>query len=175
MCIIIAKPQGAEMPPMTTLRWCAYMNPHGFGFATADRTFKTLSADRFMDALSKLDPEDAVIIHFRYATHGSIKRANCHPFRDEESGVAFAHNGILNIIPKDDMTDSETAFRGLIAPAIHNHGYWSSEFDREVNGIIGGSRFAFIDKDAQIRIFGHFTEHNRCYYSNKNFIPYKLY
>ena len=172
MCVICVKPAGAQMPPKGTLQRCAMCNPHGFGFATKDKIFKTMSFEALYKELKKISKEEAVVIHFRYATHGSIKRSNCHPFKDEITGVSFAHNGILSITPYQDMTDSETAFRGILAPVIKEYGLWSDELALEVFNIIGGSRFAMIDKFGEVRLFGHFSTHNDCYYSNLNWMPY---
>lgn len=172
MCIIIVKPAGAKMPPKAIIERCARLNPHGFGFATKDRIYKTLDYMDFCNMLKSIKHHEAAIIHFRYATHGSIKLENCHPFRDDKSGVSFAHNGILNIVPIDDMTDSETAFRTRIVPTIRRHGFTSESFERENQRIIGGSRFAYIDSEGEYRLFGTFVQHNGCWYSNRNFIPY---
>lgn len=171
MCIIIVKPVGAKMPQQAILDRCALLNPHGFGFATKDRIFKTLSYKEFKEELRTIGKNETAILHFRYATHGSIKVENCHPFKDEDTGVCFAHNGILNIEPYEDMTDSETAFRGLIVPKIKEHGLFSREVNEEVFNVIGGSRFAMIDKDGEFNIYGRFTMHKDCYYSNQNFLP----
>ena len=172
MCIIIAKPMGVKMPPMAILKRCATLNPHGFGFATKDRIYKTLSFDDFVKELETISQDETAILHFRYATHGSVRLENCHPFRDEESGVSFAHNGILSITPIDDMTDSETAFRTRIVPIIREFGINSDEFIIENHNIIGGSRFAYIDKDGEYHLYGSFIQHHDCWYSNGNFMPY---
>ena len=172
MCIICIKPAGVRVPPMAILRRCASLNPHGFGFATKDRLFKTLDAEEFYRELKTIKQNETAILHFRYATHGSIKESNCHPFRDEESGVSFAHNGVLSITPIDDMTDSETAFRTRIVPTIRKHGFGSDEFIIENHSIIGGSRFAFIDKAGNYSMYGAFVHHKGCWYSNRNFLPY---
>lgn len=172
MCIIITKPMGAKMPPYSILKRCATLNPHGFGFATKDRIYKTLSFDEFYRELQTIDKYETAILHFRYATHGSIKLDNCHPFRDDDTGVSFAHNGILNIVPYEDMTDSETAFRGIFVPKIKEYGIDSDEFIIAVHNIIGGSRFAFIDKDGEYHLYGSFIQYNGCWYSNRNFLPY---
>lgn len=172
MCVICIKPAGAQMPPQGTLKRCAEANPHGFGFATKDRIFKTLSYKEFCKELKTISKDEAAILHFRYATHGSIKTENCHPFRDAKTGVSFAHNGVLPIVPYEDMTDSETAFRGLFVPVIREHGLHSEELCEEVFGIIGGSRFAFIDKDGETRLFGRFVRHLDYWFSNLNWMPY---
>lgn len=160
------------MPPMAIITRCARLNPHGFGFATKDRIYKTLSFEDFKREIKTISVHETAILHFRYATHGSIKLENCHPFKDEESGVSFAHNGILDIKPIDDMTDSETAFRKRIVPIIRTSGFQSTEFIFENYKIIGGSRFAYIDKKGDYRLYGRFVQHKGCWYSNRNFLPY---
>lgn len=169
MCIIIAKPRGAKMPPFDIIQNCARRNPDGFGFATVEGVFKSMNFNTFYKHLQQVPEDSALIIHFRYATHGSLKRANCHPFRDPKSGVSFAHNGVLNIIPYKDMTDSETAFRGLYVPVLRKYGLDSDELKKEVAGTIGGSRFAFLGPEGRIRLFGQFYEYQDCWYSNTNF------
>lgn len=171
MCIIICKPEGVKMPPMAIIARCAALNPHGFGFATKDRIYKTLSFEDFKREIKTIRKDETAILHFRYATHGSIKASNCHPFRDDKTGVSFAHNGILNITPIGDMTDSETAFRTRIVPTIKEHGFDSDEFIKANHDIIGGSRFAYIDKDGDYRLYGAFTHYKGCWYSNRNFMP----
>lgn len=160
------------MPPKAILDRCAMRNPHGFGFATKDRIYKTLDYDDFRRELAKIARSETVILHFRYATHGSIKTENCHPFKDDETGVSFAHNGILNVVPIDDMTDSETAFRTRFVPALRKHGFDSKEFIEANHRTIGGSRFAYIDPSGEYRLFGDFVHHKGCWYSNRNFLPY---
>lgn len=171
MCIIIAKPQGVALPPAQTIYNCALHNPHGFGFATVAGVYKTMDFRTFYKRLQEVaDVDTAMILHFRIATHGSLKRANCHPFWDKETGVAFAHNGILNIEPYKDMTDSETAFRGLYVPIIREYGLDSDELRYEVHETIGFSRFAFLGPDSEIRLFGHFYKWRGCAFSNQSFL-----
>ena len=159
------------MPPMAIIARCAALNSHGFGFATKDRIYKTLSFEDFKKEIKTIRKDETAILHFRYATHGSIKTSNCHPFRDDKTGVSFAHNGILNITPIGDMTDSETAFRTRIVPTIKEHGFDSDEFIKANHDIIRGSRFAYIDKDGDYRLYGAFTHYKGCWYSNRNFMP----
>lgn len=170
MCILIVKPQGAKVPPLQTLKNCALRNNHGFGYATAQDEYKTLDFDEFSAKVSEIKDEEAAIIHLRYATHGSICTANCHPFRDQATGVAFAHNGVLSIIADHDKTDSETAFRSLFVPKIEQYGLFSRALTQAVNRVIGASKFAFIDREGNIKTFGRFIEFDGCYYSNYQFL-----
>lgn len=160
------------MPPKAIIERCATLNPHGFGFATKDRIYKTLSYSDFCREIKTIGKNETAILHFRYATHGSIKTENCHPFKDEETGISFAHNGILDIKPIGDMTDSETAFRTTFVPALKDGGLDSDSLIEEVYRIKGPSRFAFIDKDGDYRLYGTFVQYNGCWYSNRNFMPF---
>lgn len=167
MCVIIYKPAGITMPSLTTLLAAQRANPHGYGFATPSDSFKGLDFDQFYTRLQSVQASEPCIIHFRLATHGSIKRQNCHPFR--AGGVSFAHNGVLSIEPVGDRTDSETAFLKYILPAIKRWGWASEQADRVVNSIIGSSKFAMMFRN-EVRLFGQYTKmEDGCYYSNTRF------
>lgn len=163
MCLLIVKPKGVKMPDIYTLYQAYMCNPNGCGFASTHDYYKTLDFDKFIERLSKVDDEEACIIHFRFATHGSVKVSNCHPFKGED--IYFAHNGILPIIPYKDKTDSETAFRRVFLPVIQNYGLHSKELRRAVNNIIGYSKFAFL-RDTEVLTFGQFYNIDGCMFSN---------
>jgi predicted glutamine amidotransferase len=111
------------------------------------------------------------MIHCRLATHGSICEANCHPF--ERDGVFFAHNGILNIEPIGDKTDSETAFVKYIYPVVKRYGLQSDETKNLVSSLIGSSKFCIFDTDNMtIRLFGAYEKMGGVYYSNTRFLYY---
>lgn len=171
MCVIIVKPANKLMPSETTLRRAMRTNPDGFGFCTPTRYFKTLNKAEFLHELSKVDESEPCIIHCRYATHGSVKKANCHPFKG--NGIFFAHNGILNVSPIGDMTDSETAFRTMLLPCIKRNGMDSPEFYDLCDALCGGySRFAFLS-GGELYVFGDFVHRSdstdSCLYSNLRF------
>lgn len=168
MCILIYKPKGVEMPSKYILDKASLANPHGFGFVSSNhKLYKTMSYERFMQELAKVDDSENCIIHFRLATHGSICRRNCHPFKQRD--VFFAHNGILRIQPINDMTDSETAFKTLLYPTIAKFGLYSDEVNDAVNSIIGYSKFAMMQND-NVRLFGSFSRIKGSYYSNLRFL-----
>lgn len=170
MCIIIVKPAGVQLPDYPTICRCAENNPDGFGFVTPkNRPFKTLSFDTFLEKLYKANEDEPMIIHFRVASQGSVKTTNCHPFRDTQTGISFAHNGTLNIQTRHDKTDSETAFRLLLIPAIKAFGLNTKQFTKAVNTIRGYSRFAFLTDDGCIKTYGKFIEHGGCLFSNEGF------
>lgn len=166
MCVICIKPAGVEMPAKEILDAMAIRNSHGFGFATSSgKNFKTTNYNLFLRELDKVTASEACVIHMRWATHGSVKTNNCHPFYDKDTGYWFAHNGVLPIASVNDKTDSEIAFRDMFVPALKRYGIESREFDHVVDDIRGYSKFVFM-KGIDIYIYGNYTEIDNCYYSN---------
>lgn len=168
MCILVVAKAGVNMPTKEELKAMRRANPHGMGFASKSLSYKGMNFEAFYTALMSVPKGEYVIIHFRYATHGSICVKNCHPFK--KGSLWFAHNGILGVEPKGDMTDSETAFREILYPVAKKYGIYSDELRYEVNQIIGYSKFAFLDKDGNISMFGHFEKYNGYWCSNLGFL-----
>ena len=169
MCVICIKPKGAQMPSNEIINAMFSANHDGCGFCTPTLSYKGLSIASFLREIKKVPDSEPCIMHFRWATHGSVKRSNCHPFYDENTQTWFAHNGVLDIRPVGDMTDSETAFRYIIAPKIALYGFGSKEVEDAVKDVIGGSRFAFLQGD-NVSMYGNFYNRFGCFYSNLNFV-----
>ena len=163
MCCIIYKPKNVPMPSRGILGKIMRLNHNGYGFVSTNHYYRGLDYRTFLHKLSYVGSDEDCIIHFRLATHGSVCCANCHPFC--ENGVYFAHNGILNINPLGDMTDSETVFKTYIYPAIARYGYNSREVDCIIHSVIGCSRFALYYR-GDVRLYGHYECLNGVYYSN---------
>ena len=141
-------------------------NPDGCGFATLDgRVFKSLSYTQFLKEFrANVTKETAALIHFRWATHGSIKPDNCHPFSDGR--FVFAHNGVLPIASINDKTDSEILFETLL-PNLYDFGANSDIIKNVLDKYATSSRFAIFDtQNKQVRLFGTFYDINGCLYSN---------
>lgn len=181
MCILITKPAGAQFPAIEAIKNSVINNPDGFAMAwnQAGRihTFKTMDARQFIEAYrdisGSLDPEiTGMIIHARIATHGSKNIDNCHcwkSFPDVSLEMAFAHNGILTIPNRGDMTDSETFLRDYFEPAFIRGGWRNAV--HIINRHIGSSKFAFIDIYGNIRKFGQFaSEEDGCSFSNLSYL-----
>ncbi len=164
MCVICVIKAGTQLPSKVELYAMHRKNPHGMGFASKSMHYKGMNFERFYNRLQFVPEDEDVIIHFRFATHGSVGVKNCHPFK--KGKIWFAHNGILDIEPEGDMTDSETAFRKYIYPTIKTYGIDSDEVRYVIDELIGCSKFAILGEDGRVRMFGDYKKHNGVYYSN---------
>lgn len=176
MCCILYIPAGVATPTIDTLESVYLCNRHGIGFADADgNSFKTLSFRRFTKEIQRRNKDAACIIHFRLATHGSISEKNCHPFYEKDHDIWFAHNGVLPIASKNDMTDSEIFFREGFIPALNDCGdYDDPELWRYVDKERAASRFVFMHGD-KVKLLGDWHEVDGVYYSNMNWAGWRMY
>ena len=168
MCVLIVCPAGHSLPSKSDLMAMHRANPHGMGFASKSVSYKGMSFETFYNRLQFVPKDENIIIHFRFATHGSVGAKNCHPFK--KGSMWFAHNGILDITPRGDMTDSETAFQDILYPTAKEYGIHSEELAWTVSEIIGYSKFAFLDKRGDVQMFGDFQEYKGYYCSNLNWV-----
>lgn len=177
MCIIIAKPMGAQFAPKSNVSRACEANPDGFGIAyytkgdSSVQIFRTLDVKLFKKRYAevcKRDPKTtAVLIHARIKTHGTVKLENVHCWHDEASGLVFAHNGMLSIKNRDDMTDSETFFRDIFIPIL-SFGGWEAA-NKAINACIGSSKFAFLNTKGEIFTYGQFVKDRGVLYSNTSY------
>lgn len=163
MCVIIIKPRGARMPSREILNACYAANHDGCGFYSEHDYYRTLNYDRFLKRLDRVADNELCIIHFRLATHGSIRRSNCHPFI--KKGICFAHNGILDVEPMQDKTDSETAFLRCFLQSAYKCGIHSRELAQDISKVRDSSRFVFAD-GGDFVTFGDFTKVGHLLFSN---------
>jgi predicted glutamine amidotransferase len=171
MCIISIKKKGIKFPSVKIVKTMCENNDDGFSIVTQrhgrPRIYKTLKMRDFLNyyrALVKASDgtDTSMFIHARIKTHGTQRIENCHGWRSD--GVVFAHNGILSIANRDDMTDSETFFRDIFIPAYRQGGWKMGE--KTIDAIIGTSKFVFMDKDGEIRHYGTYIEDDGVLYSN---------
>lgn len=181
MCIIAIKPRGVDFPSVKTIKTMFEYNPDGFTIVYSEggeppKIHRTMSSDAALQIYNKITDKCSaddtnLFIHARIATHGTINISNCHGWRDVKTGMVFAHNGILDIKAKGDMTDSETFFRYIFMP-IYRNGGW--KFANEaISAFIGTSKFVFMDKSGEIYYAGKYITDNGVMYSNTTYIDYK--
>lgn len=173
MCVIIAKSKKADAPTVDDIRRALITNPDGCALVWANNgtleTFRTLDSKEMINYYIKHFVElnrSAFVFHARIATHGSKSLRNCHGWRTLNGHAAFFHNGILSIRARGDMTDSETFLRDIYEPIALTSGHKKAV--GAINAVIGGSKFAFINDEGNIRLYGHYTDIKGVYYSNLN-------
>jgi predicted glutamine amidotransferase len=172
MCIISIKKKGIKFPSVDIVKNMCENNDDGFSIVTQrnggrPRIYKTLKMRDFLNyyrALVKASDgtDTSMFIHARIKTHGTQRIENCHGWRSD--GIVFAHNGILSIANRDDMTDSETFFRDIFIPAYRQGGWKMAE--KTIDCVIGTSKFVFMGKDGEIKHYGTYIEDDGVLYSN---------
>ena len=176
MCIIIVKKLGVKFPPIENVKNACDNNPDGFAIAWATdkvvRNYRTMNQKEFIKKCKEVFKNDykttSCVIHARIATHGSVGLKNTHCWIDESTALAFAHNGILSLSNRGDMTDSETFFRDIFLPIYKKYGW--SQAELAINACIGTSKFAFIAADGEIHAYGNYNESKGVMYSNTSYL-----
>ena len=179
MCIICIKKKGIQFPSVECVQTMCDNNRDGFSMVLSNgkKAFikKTMSKSEFIDLYKKVINhydyrETSLFIHARIKTHGSNRIENCHGWR--ENGLIFAHNGILSIQNRGDLTDSETFFRDIFSP-LYKIGGWKSG-KKAIDAIIGTSKFVFMDDKGNINHFGNYIEEDGLLFSNTTYKRYEM-
>lgn len=178
MCVICIKEMGSRFPSKKSIQNCADANPDGFAMMWNEggvvKTYKTLDKKDFMKYYERFikshdSKKTSLVIHARIKTHGSLRIENCHCWTALDDSIGFAHNGILSIANRADLTDSETYFRDIFVPVFSsNEGGWATA-ERTIDAIIGTSKFAFLEGDGTIHHYGHYVKHQGNLYSNSSY------
>lgn len=145
-------------------------NPDGLGILLWDGS--QWIVERHLDTplepiLDKLSTYDKFAIHFRYATHGKISLANCHPFSLGE-GYYLMHNGVLPYNPsKSNRSDTWQLSQYLKAMGVSRFtkGQWKA-FLPILKESIGGDRILIATPRGTILRLGNWSERSEGYYSN---------
>ena len=191
MCIIVVKPKCQQLPSEQILSKCFNSNPHGAGFMYNSHNSDTITiAKGFMDfesfysAITSITADNLynsdLVIHFRYATQGSISSKNCHPFplskkiKDLQAlnfttNTGIAHNGVISFCSypnKQDLSDTQIFIKDILSQIpldqIKDQSIYESTY----------SKFAILDKEG-FSLIGNFLEDNGIFYSNDSYIPYE--
>ena len=178
MCVIAVSPKGQKFPTINQIQNCVNGNPDGFAMSWNEdgkvRTYKTMSDTAIIKYYKKFikthDPlKTALVFHARIATHGSKNIKNCHCWQSD--GLSFAHNGILSVANRGDMTDSETFFQDIFLPIYRSSGWDGAT--KAINACIGSSKFAFIDGTGRVWGFGNYKTKDGNYFSNDSYMSYE--
>ncbi len=97
MCLIVFSPHG-ELVSRDVFDCARTENPDGIGVMSclgAEKFVGKRAARRAWRYITRELYGIPHAVHFRYATHGSINRALCHPF-ESKSGALVMHNGVIH-------------------------------------------------------------------------------
>lgn len=179
MCIIVYKPAGVEMPAKTVWENCWSSNHDGIGLMYREKGkvrikkgFMSLQAfEKALEHLKRKTDLNALdlVVHFRFATHGTVNPGNCHPFpvtgnlkRMQEVDLAvsraLAHNGILHkFAPPKSLKVSDTMYF-----IYKNH--------KNINRILKDTDGKFVlMTSTKTQIFGKFVQEDGVFYSNNGY------
>jgi hypothetical protein len=189
MCIIIAKPAGADLPNEETFDNCFTSNKDGIGFSfampgeTVHIAKGYVNVKKLMKMLStyNITKKHNLIVHFRYATHGKKDPGNCHPFPLSQSfddmrllnctcGTSIAHNGVFSGMPASkDHSDTMKFIGGILAQPEIIDNLDSKAVKELIRGYCGySSKLAFLSPQG-INLIGDFETSEGVYYSNNQF------
>ena len=190
MCVIVAKPANIPMPSTETIEDMWYTNPDGAGIMYAkDGTVYIrkgfMELDDFLDALDVIEKDNdlnklPVVMHFRITTHGGTKPENCHPFPvsdsvgvlsklDSKTKLGVAHNGIIPITPRKEISDTMEYIISQLAPlrrAVPDF-YRNKDLMEMIYNAVQ-SKLAFLTGRGEIFTVGDFHEKDGIKYSNLN-------
>ena len=179
MCIIAITPREVAYPSYKRVKNMCENNNDGFAIVwnvkgEPVRNYRTLNEKKFLKKYNEITStykakDVSLFIHARIKTHGTQKLENCHGWIEDKIGLAFAHNGILSIKNRDDMTDSETFFRDIFAPAFELGGWSAGE--RAIKACIGTSKFCFMDMYGNLIHYGNYIKgDDGILYSNDSYM-----
>lgn len=190
MCVIVAKPSGIKMPTEDQITDMWYTNPDGAGFmyeknGTVFIRKGFMHLQDFLDAIDQLGKKNdlqelPLVMHFRITTHGGTKPENCHPFPitdsvgvltklDSKTKLGVAHNGIIPITPRKDISDTMEYILTQLAP-LHRavpKFYANKDLIKMVYNAVH-SKLAFLTDKGEIFTVGDFQERDGILYSNLN-------
>ena len=175
MCLIIHHPAGHTVS-RRDFADITDRNPDGFGLMTAHAgrliTARTIGDVEQAYALySQFAAGRASVLHWRYATHGTVTLDNAHPFVLTHD-VAFVHNGMLSVgTPDDDASDTAHFARVVLAPMARDNAdaLFTAETRAVLSPLIGtGNKLAVMDNQGRVSIFNRASgvDYRGRWYSN---------
>lgn len=161
MCLLIVVPHG-RLTPLDTgiLARAQFVNPDGVGIATSRHSRRWLDIDVPDIARITRTIDEPYIVHFRYATHGSVTIDNVHPFATVDGYLA--HNGVIPGYGNRYVSDTREYVNWRIGAMPVDE---IEERADEIKSEIGWSKLAIVGRGRIVTI-GDYIWHNGIGYSN---------
>lgn len=142
MCLIAYSPQG-KLLERRVFDAARRHNQDGIGVMSCAGTEKFLGrksgkkAWRYLESLEGLP----FAVHFRYATHGAVSRALCHPFAAPLSSALVMHNGVITCTAKyawaENESDTSIFVRRFMEAAPNTADPEHKQFYKRIENIVG--------------------------------------
>lgn len=181
MCIAICSKPNTKVSD-EALRKSFSNNPDGCGFSyvRTDSTGrkkviikKTMDFDVFLHQYhraQRTNPESFFLIHFRIATHGTVDKFNCHPFRINND-MSFIHNGVIGGVGNDKLMSDTQLFNEKVLKKLPKDFTKHDCFTVLIEKFITGSKLITLSIDNEVMIYnegsGHWKED--VWYSNYSY------
>ncbi|MCE5220110.1 MAG: class II glutamine amidotransferase [Clostridium sp.] len=179
--------------------YCFDSNPDGVGLMYQDNNSNKviiqkgfMSFDDLITAVKNLNSKiditaNNIVLHFRYATQGSITEANTHPFpitanikelkqTTITTNTAMVHNGIIPFCSDynsmNKLSDTQIFIRDYLSKMDNR-----TIFNPAVLALIEeltNSKFIFMD-NSRVKMLGRFIEDKGIYYSNDTYKKTRWY
>lgn len=178
MCLIVHHPKGTVL----TDRYLADVtrnNPDGFGIMYASKgrvlSRKTLGgADEIVRLYREVGANRSCVLHWRYATHGTVSIGNVHPFHLTGCNVAVAHNGMLDVEPVDaGWSDTRQFCADVLAPLARAKALSGSAL-ATIGSLIGvGNKLAIMHGNGHVDIVNRASgvDIDGAWFSNRSNAP----
>lgn len=182
MCIAICTSPNTSLTEDQLLN-CHTSNKDGCGFAYIStdysgvrrlKTYKTMDFQKFKKQYYravKNNPESPMLVHFRIATHGTVDKFNCHPFKVNKRMVMI-HNGIINGMGVDKNKSDTQLFNDKILKTLPKGWENSEGISLLIEKFIIGSKMLTLDIDGTVRIYNESAGHwkDGIWFSNNSYV-----
>jgi gamma-glutamylaminecyclotransferase len=162
MCLIIHKPKGTKVP-LEILETAASKNPDGYGITYLDSfaTHRGMTCNSLKYLARTKRP---YVLHFRFATVGSVSLDNCHPFDVKSNHYLLYSNGTVHGYGDATRSDTQEIAEDVLSKLPKKS--WEKFLD------LTPTRFAIIDKfTMDVERYGKWYKRDGVHYSKSDCFP----
>lgn len=160
----------------------ALNNPDGFGFTYVREDItgirkvvikKSMDFETFLRQYKrayKNNPESPFLIHCRIATHGTVDKFNCHPFRIDNE-TTFIHNGVIAGVGVDSKMSDTQLFNEKVLKKLPEGWGESEAIKILIEKFTLGSKVITLNVDRKVNIYNEASGHWKegIWYSNYSY------